>query len=201
MFTKHLLCAGRCTRSACCCLSSFLPLHNLTHAHTRMHTQTCPHGFMHTEHTATPRQAPSCAKCTHRGVHTHTHTHVDSQRCAHRHTESVSCTQHMPHMQTYTCTARLAPTHSLQEQQGEQGGLRATRGAWLIQWSRVRNRGVGRGDTWLPSGPPTGILEIPQDDLSGDRVWGHTGLFLRQEDGQCLREGSLSPLLRLSEGK
>lgn len=44
----------------CLLLSSFLPLHKLTHAHTHMQMQTHPHRFMYTEHTKTP----SCPKCT-----------------------------------------------------------------------------------------------------------------------------------------
>lgn len=177
-------CAGRCTRSACCCLSSFLPLHNLTCSHTYAHADMST--WVHAHRTHRDTQTSTLM----RGVHTH--THVDSKICAHRHTESVSCTQHMPHMQTNTCTDRLAPTHSLQEQQGEQGGTKSHQGAWLVQWSRVRNRGVGWGETLgCPLAHPLEYLRFPRMTCLETRVWGHTGLFLAGTRGRTVPEGGL----------
>lgn len=81
-------CAGRCTRSACCCLSSFLPLpHMLTHVCTRRHVHmgSCTQN--------TPRHPD---KHPHER-RTHTHSCRFEDMCTPPHRISLMHTAHATH--------------------------------------------------------------------------------------------------------
>lgn len=64
----------------------------------------------------------------------------------------------------------------------------------------MRNQ-VGVGDTLLPAGLPTGIPEIPQDDMSEDKGLGTQHYFWDKRMDSAWGGLPSGPLLRHTEGK
>lgn len=113
----------------CLLVSELIPAAAQPHTgtYTYADADTFTHVHAHRTHRNTQISTLMCK--VHTQMSTHTHSCRLAEMCTHSHTESVSCAQHMPHIQTYTCRDRLVPhTNILQEQSGEQWGTKSHKG-------------------------------------------------------------------------
>lgn len=173
----------------CLLLSELIPAaaqpHTCSHTYADADTSTRVHA--HRTHRNTQTNTLMCK--VHTQMSTHTHSCRLAEMCTQSHRISLMHTAHATHTDIHMHRQTGPPHTSFRSSQGNSGGLRATREAWLVQWNRVRNQ-VGVGDTWLPPGPPTGMLEIPQDDMSEDKGLG-THRTVSGTRGWTVPEGGL----------
>lgn len=131
----------------CLLVSELIPAAAQPHTctYTYADADTFTHVHAHRTHRNTQTSTLMCK--VHTQMSTHTLSCRHAEMCTHSHTESVSCAQHMPHIQTYTGP----PPHILQEQQGEQWGTKSHKGGRDIRHISdfLRLRSPAQRPGWL----------------------------------------------------